>query len=241
MNEDFTKIEDFETSEQIVETNKVLVVKSKTASHNTDPENGFTPLCPEQLPVPDGDGIVDEMVGQNEKAEVITLSMDAHAPDSLWESTPELPQLSVVGLPNVDVRWNRHCVSGTFGAQLIKGLPDPSQYDFFVAKGFLPNMHPYSSCYHDLDKKISTGLIEWYNQHGITTVIVGGLALNVEDTPLCVGHTVIDLANAGFQVILNMGATRGLGSIEGRDKFIEMLKTKYGVFVVSSYKEIELV
>jgi nicotinamidase/pyrazinamidase len=113
-----------------------------------------------------------------------------------------------------------------------------TEYDFFVGKGFEPNLHPYSACYHDVAKTISTGVIEWLNQHNILTVIVGGLALNVEETPLCVGHTVIDLAEAGFQVVLNLGAVRGLGTIEGQEKFIEMLKNKYNVFVVNSYKDI---
>ena len=220
---------------------KVQVVKNKTVSHNVDPEKGFTPLCPNELPVPGGDEIVEELNGQNTKTDYISLSMDVHPPDADWEATPNKPQLSIVGLPNVDVRWNRHCVSGTYGCQLLDGLPSISEYNYFVAKGFVHDMHPYSSCYHDLDKKISTGLIEWYNQHNITTVIVGGLALNVEDNPLCVGHTVIDLSNAGFQVILNMGAVRGLGSKEGQEKFIEMLKEKYGILVVDSYNDIEVI
>ena len=37
---------------------KVQVVKNKTVSHNVDPEKGFTPLCPNELPVPGGDEIV---------------------------------------------------------------------------------------------------------------------------------------------------------------------------------------
>ena len=48
-------------------------------------------------------------------------------------------------------------------------------------------------------------------------------------------------SNAGFQVILNMGAVRGLGSKEGQEKFIEMLKEKYGILVVDSYNDIEVI
>lgn len=223
------------------ESDKVLIVSRCTASINVDPEKGFTPVCPDELVVPDGDKIVDELNGQNSLTRYKLVTKDVHPKNGAWIATPENPQLSVVGLPNVDVRWVRHCESGTVGSELLDGLPKMTEYDFFVAKGFEPDLHPYSACYHDMAKTISTGIIEWLNQHDIGTVIVGGLALNVEDTPLCVGHTLIDLSDAGFQVILNLGAVRGLGSVEGRDKFIEMLKDKYGILVVNSYKEIELV
>ena len=239
MNEDFDKIEDFEVSQQIEETNKVFVVKNTTASLDVDPEKGFTPLCPDELPVEGGDKIVEELNGQHTKAKFKLVSKDVHPPDALWIATLMYPQLTPVGLPDVDVRWNRHCQSGTHGMELLDGLPKMTEYDFFVAKGFEKDLHPYSACYHNMAKTISTGIIEWLNQNNVTTVIVGGLALNVEDNPLCVGHTVIDLAKAGFQVILNMGATRGLGSKEGRDKFVEMLKNEYGIFIVNSYKDID--
>lgn len=60
-------------------------------------------------------------------------------------------------------------------------------------------------------------------------------------TPLCVGSSIIDLVKNGFHVILNLGATKGLGSIEGKNNFIEMLKNKYNVDVVNSADEIELI
>ncbi len=209
-----------------------------TASLNVDPQKGFTPICPKELPVPEGDKIVTELNGQNSICKFKLVSKDVHPKNGIWVASSKHPQLSPVGLPNVDVYWNRHCESGTIGMELLDGLPKMTEYDFFVGKGFEADLHPYSACYHNMDKTISTGIIEWLNQHDISTVIIGGLALNFEDQPLCVGETVIDLCNAGFQVILNMGAVRGLGSIDGRDKFIEMLKYKYSVLVVNSYKDI---
>ena len=223
------------------ETDKVSIVKESTASLNVDPQKGFTPICPDELPVPDGDRIVDELNGQNSISKYKIVSKDVHPKNALWIATEKNPQLSVVGLPNVDIRWNRHCESGTLGMELLDGLPKMTEYDFFVGKGFEADLHPYSACYHNMTKTISTGLIEWLNQHKIATVIVGGLALNVEDTPLCVGHTVMDLSEAGFQVILNLGSVKGLGSVEGKEKFIEMLKEKYNILVVESYKNIEFI
>jgi nicotinamidase/pyrazinamidase len=220
------------------ETNKIVIVFEKTASLNVDPQKGFMPLCPDELPVLDGENIVTELNAQNKIVKYTLLSKDIHPNNAAWIATP----LSPVGLPDVDVHWNRHCQSGTKGAELLDGLQKITDYDFFVvvAKGFEPNIHPYSACYHNLDKTISTGIIEWLNQHDVSTVIVGGLALNVEDTPLCVGHTVIDLCNAGFQVILNMGAVRSLGTKEGETKFLNMLVNDYNVLIVNSYKNITI-
>ena len=223
------------------ELEKITVIFGKTVSHNVDPQKGFTPLCPNELPVPDGDNIVNELVGQNDLVAYKTISKDMHPNNAIWIATKDKPQFSVINAENVDIRWNSHCISGTKGSEIIDGLGNISEYDFIVAKGFEPDLHPYSSCYHDLKKKISTGLIEWYNSKEISTVIVGGLALNIEEQPLCVGETIIDLVNAGFQVILNLGSTRGLGSVDGRNKFINMLVDNYGVLVVESFKDIDVV
>lgn len=218
------------------ESEKLSVIFSKTASHNVDPQNGFTNNCPNELPVPDGENIVDELNTQNGLVKYKTVSKDVHPDNSIWIATLTHPQFSVVEGKNVDVRWNKHCMSGTYGAELLKGLPKMIDYDFFVSKGFEPDLHPYSSCYHDLDKKLSTGLIEWLNSKEITTVIVGGLATNY-----CVGETCIDLSNAGFQVILNLSACRGIGTKDDIDKYVAMLIDTYNVFVVESTEDIEVI
>lgn len=218
------------------ELEKLSVIFSKTASHNVDPQNGFTPLCPNELPVPEGDEIVDELNKQNSLVKYKTVSKDVHPANAIWLATAQNPQFSPVEGKDVDIRWNAHCMSGTYGAELINGLPKMIEYDFFVSKGFEPDLHPYSSCYHDLGKKLSTGLIEWYNSKEITTVIVTGLATNY-----CVGETVIDLANAGFQVILNLSGCRGIGTQDVIDEYVNMLVDEYNVFVINSSDDLEVV
>lgn len=215
---------------------KIAVVYSKTASHNVDPQNGFTPKCPNELPVDGGDTIVDELNGQNNLVKYKTVSKDTHPSNAIWIATKKMPQFTPIESENANIAWNSHCISGTFGMELIAGLPKMKDYDFIVSKGFEPDLHPYSSCYHDLSKKISTGLIEWYQTNGISTVIVGGLALN-----FCVGETVIDLVNAGFQVILNLGGCKGIGTTEELTVYVNMLVDKYHVIVVESYTEIEVI
>ena len=96
-------------------------------------------------------------------------------------------------------------------------------------------------CLSRFKKKTSTGLIEFLKDNDIQTVIVAGLALNFETTPLCVGESVIDLCNAGFDVILNLGGTKGLGSDKGREEFVKMLQDKYHVMVVNSADEINFI
>lgn len=214
----------------------VYVYFESTASHNVDPQKGFTPLCPNELPVPEGDLIVDELNRQNNLAKFKTVSKDVHPANAIWLATTERPQFSNVGGENSDIAWNAHCMSGTRGMELLDGLPQMSEYDFFVGKGFEPDLHPYSSCYHDLQKKVSTGLIEWLKVNKVLSVIVGGLATNY-----CVGETCKDLAEAGFRVILNLGACRGIGYPEVINEYVLKLKDEYHIIVINSASEIKSV
>jgi nicotinamidase/pyrazinamidase len=179
--------------------------KAQTASFDVDPQKGFTPLCPDELPVAGGDTIVPALNHQATLARVRVGSKDAHPAGARWEATPAAPQFTPVGLPNVDIRWNRHCVTNTQGGRLLDGLPREIDYDFFVWKGIEPDLHPYGACYHDLAHRRSTGVIEWLKAQGITHVVVGGLA-----TDYCVKTTALQLLGAGFKVYVNLEACRGI-------------------------------
>ncbi|WP_133405937.1 isochorismatase family protein [Parashewanella tropica] len=179
--------------------------KKYIASLDVDAQNAFTSLCPDELPVPDGNLIAEELNRQACFAHIRVGSKDAHPLNGLWEVSSEHPMLSPVDAKNVDVHWPRHAIAGTFGSQLIEGLPKPEQYDYFVWKGVEPDLHPYGCCFHDLEEKLTTGVIEFLQAKEITTVIVGGLALEH-----CVRATVMQLSNAGFEVVVNLAATRGL-------------------------------
>lgn len=210
----------------------VIINKSKTVSFDIDAQKGFTPLCPNELPVPEGNLIVKECNKSAMKAKFRYASKDAHPENGVWTATVEKPQFTPVGLPNVDIHWNKHCVVGTEGFELINGLPAMTKYNFFVYKGAEKDLHPYSPIYHDLAKKISTGIIEKAKYDGVTTFILNGLALNY-----CLGEGALDLNNSGFQVIVNLGATRGIGSKDDIEDYINMLKSK-GIKVVNSADEI---
>jgi len=185
------------------------VDKFRTASLDVDAQKGFTPLCPNELPVVDGHLIVDELNNQAKFANFRIGSKDVHPNNAIWIATDENPQFSPVEGENVDIRWNKHCMSGTVGAELLDGLPKVSEYDFFVFKGVEPDLHPYSPIYHDKAKKLSTGVIEYLINTNVDTVIVGGLALDY-----CVFEAVTDLLWNGFNVIINESAVKSIGDFD---------------------------
>ena len=218
----------------------MLEIKTKfpinqVASFDVDAQNTFTELCPLELPVKGGQDIVPELNAQAKYARYRVGSKDAHSPASLWVDTDREPQFTpIADALNMDVRWKIHGVPGSAGFRLIDGLPAVKDYDFFVWKGIELDMHPYSACYHDLTGKASTGVIEWLQSKGVTTIIVGGLAWE-----FCVLKTVMDLKKAGFEVILNSGATRGI-SEEGVTKATEAM-IGMGVHIVQKASELSLI
>ena len=226
--------------------------KFETASFDVDATNCFTPLCPLELPVEGGDKIVPELNGNATKARLRIMSKDAHPSNAKWQAfftDPDRQQMSkVYDSRDMDVFWNMHSVPGTFGFELIKGLPHPREYDFILYKGAEPDMHPYSAVYHDHAKRVSTGVIEFLKFNGIKNVILGGLALNFGQQPMCLGETAIDLFECGkFEhIIINLGATASINnpnlseSANQRENndFIRRIEAKTRISFIKTYKEI---
>lgn len=210
----------------------VSIVPLKTASLDVDAQKSFTPLCPSELPVPEGDLIVNELNKQATFAGYRVGTKDAHSPKAIWIANEKQPVFTPIEGPAVDVHWPLHCVPGTTGFESIDGLPHPTQYDFFVWKGIELDMHPYGGCYHDLRETLSTGLIEFLKCHHIETVIVGGLAIEY-----CVKQTVLQLSRAGFKIILNLGACRGITE-QGVKEAISEMKS-LGVYCIESARELK--
>ena len=182
-----------------------LPAKKYIAAFDVDAQNTFTPVCPDELPVAEGDQIVPELNAQAKLASLRVASRDAHSPKALWLADAQHPAMSPIsGYPDLDIRWPAHAIVGTKGFDFIDGL-DPAAYAFQSLKGIEVDKHPYGACYHDLANTRSTGVIEFLRAHGITTVLVGGLA-----TDYCVLNTALQLRDAGFTVVLNKAACRGI-------------------------------
>lgn len=218
----------------IIKINGDWYASDEVASFDVDATNCFTPVCPDELPVPGGTEIVDELNAQALLADFRVGSKDAHSPNAIWVATDEHPQFSPIEGKNVDIRWKVHSVPGTKGFELIAGLPPVTEYDFMVFKGVEPDMHPYGACYHDLGDTMSTGVIEWLDSVGIKVVLVGGLA-----TDYCVKTTVLQLLRANFLVVVNIGACRGIMVPEGVDAAIEEMRVA-GAVIIRSASEIQV-
>lgn len=191
--------------------------REHVASFDVDAQKTFTPLCPEELPAPEGDQIVAELNAQARYAALRVASKDAHPRNACWVADARHPPLSPIEGANMDVRWPVHAVPGTFGFELLDGLPHPSRYDFFVWKGVERDIHSYNSCFHDYARNLSTGLIEFLRARRVEAVIVGGLA-----TDYCVKSNVIELRRAGFRVIVNRAGVRGVAPETTRAACVEM-------------------
>ena len=184
-----------------------LPAKHFIASFDVDAQRTFTPICPNELPVSGGDEIAPELNAQAAFASLRLGSKDAHSLAAHWLADAANPALSAMQAENMDRRWPAHAIVGTEGFELLQDLPHPTRYDFFVWKGVEPDMHPYGACFHDLHDRLSTGVIEFLRLREIQLVIVGGLALDY-----CVAKTASQLRQAGFEVVINLAACRGIAA-----------------------------
>ena len=176
------------------------------AAIDVDPQRTFSPLCPDELPVPEGDQIAPALNAQAELADLRILTKDAHPSQAVWVVDSHDKMLQPLPHPNADLTWVAHAVPGTPGFKTIPGLPAVTDYDHVIWKGIEPDLHPYGACFHDLEEQLSTGLIEWLESQKVTTILVGGLA-----TDYCVKTTALQLQQTGkFKVIVNLSACRGI-------------------------------
>jgi nicotinamidase/pyrazinamidase len=205
------------------------------ASLDVDPQKGFTKECPNELPIKEGHMIVSGLFDNHSKADYKIVSRDLHPQVAHWNAETPSNMFEKVGLENVDIKWNPHCVHGTKGSELIDGLPHPIMgYDFSIVKGTEPDMHPYGACFHDLKDTITTGIIEFLNQKDVDVVIVGGLA-----TDYCVLTTVKQLLGAGLTVVLNLNSVRGVAE-DTTEEAIKLMRSLDNCIVVDDIKNFNI-
>lgn len=202
-------------------------------SIDVDAQKTFSPLCPNELPVKEGDTIVAELNAQAALADFRVMTKDAHSPSAKWLVQDSEEMLKPTGLKEADITWVSHAIVGSRGYELLDGLPSAQDYDYCVWKGVDPEFHPYGACYHDISEKLSTGLIEWLQAKGATMIIVGGLA-----TDYCVKSTVLQLLKGGtWKVVVNASACRGIAPETVEAAWNEMYE--FGAIVLENAQEID--
>jgi nicotinamidase/pyrazinamidase len=152
-----------------------------------DAQQGFTSLCPAELPVPGGLEIVPNI---NRLLELpwarIDASQDWHPPD----------HCSFLG--RRDNLYPPHCVQGTPGADFLPGL-NTERFHAIWRKGYNRDYDAYAlTAQHP-------GFLALLRASGISTVAVCGLAANI-----CCFFAARDLRRAGFRVLLVEDASAGI-------------------------------
>src|SRR5438128_7264471 len=126
-----------------------------------DPQQGFTSLCPSELPVPGGLEIVGAV---NRLLDLpwgrVDASQDWHPPD----------HCSFFG--QRDNLYPPHCIAGTPGAEFLPGL-HTERFQTIWRKGFERDFEAYAlTAQHP-------GFSVLLRKSGISTVIVCGIATNI--------------------------------------------------------------
>ncbi len=148
----------------------------KSDRHNAflivDPQVDFCPGG--TLAVPAGDAVFDAVNRAARSLPLVVASRDWHPADHC--------SFEAQGGP-----WPVHCQAGTPGAEFHAAL-DQTPIQRVFSKGIDPAKEAYSA----FD---GTGLADWLHEHGVTRLVVAGLA-----TDYCVRASVLDAVQAGFEV-----------------------------------------
>jgi len=165
------------------------------------------------LAVPHGDKVVPLINRLGERFTNIVLTQDWHprAHVSFASSHPGNKPFDTIALPyGEQVLWPDHCVQGTDGAELHRGLSLPHA-QLVVRKGYRCDVDSYSA-FFEADRTTPTGLGGYLKERGFGEVYVCGLA-----TDYCVARTAMDARASGFEVTVIEDACRAIdqgGSLE---------------------------
>jgi len=134
----------------------------------------------------------------------VVLKQDWHTPDhvSCASQHPGKKPFDTVALAyGTQVLWPEHCVQGTEGAMLHKGLDIPHA-ELVIRKGYRRDVDSYSA-FVEADKKTQTGLGGYLKQRGLKRVFLAGLA-----TDFCVAWSALDARRLGFEALVIEDACR---------------------------------
>lgn len=196
-----------------------------------DIQNDFLPDG--ALAVPNGDEIIPIVNRLQPTFDLVIMTQDWHPANhgSFAANHPGLRPYDVVKLNGLDqVLWPTHCVQGSPGAEFSMHL-DIRRVDRIFQKGTDPGVDSYSG-FFDNGRRKATGLGDYLEEKGVTSVHVCGLA-----TDYCVKYTALDALSLGFKTFLIEDASRGVNVRPGEVKSAVLEMKAAGIGVVKS-KEI---
>lgn len=162
------------------------------------------------LAVPDADAVVPVVNRLLRDFPRVILTQDWHPPGhvSFASSHAGRRALDRVALPSGEqVLWPDHCVAGTPGAALHRGLDVPADAAV-VRKGVGRSIDSYSAFFEN-DRRTPVGLDALLRAAGVRGIVLAGLA-----TDYCVLHTALDARALGYDVGVIASACRGI-DLEG--------------------------
>lgn len=160
---------------------------AKSALLVVDAQQGFTSLCPDELPVPGGLEIVPKI---NQLLECPWSRIDASQD---WH-----PDHHCSFLGERDNIYPPHCVQSTQGAEFLPELLT-ERFQCIWRKGFERDQDAYAVT------EQHPQMIQLYQSAGIETVVICGLATNI-----CCFFAARDFRQAGFRVIIVEDASAGI-------------------------------
>jgi nicotinamidase/pyrazinamidase len=123
--------------------------------------------------------------------------------------------------------WPDHCVQGSAGAAFHDDL-DLRPVRFIIRKGTGEALDSYSAFFEN-DRLSSTGLDGLLRGLGISTVFIGGLALDY-----CVFYSALDAARLGYHTVVLSDAVRSVGVPRGSVERAMALMREKGVNFMDS-------
>jgi len=182
------------------------------------------------LEVPEGDQVVPVANRLMPRFDLVVATQDWHPPDhvSFAANHPGREPLEVIEVDGLEqTLWPVHCVQGTPGASLHRGLNLVGVERVFQ-KGQDPRVDSYSG-FFDNGRRNATGLDDYLKERGVDELYICGLATNV-----CVQATALDAVDLGHAAHVVEDGCRGVDIQPGDvERAVEAMRQKGVRFVRS--------
>jgi nicotinamidase/pyrazinamidase len=192
-----------------------------------DVQNDF---CPGGLfPVPHGDEVLAPNNRLSRRFEHVVLTQDWHPPRHISFASSHngcLPYETVEVGYGKQRLWPDHCIQGTPGAELHKGLDIPHAA-LVLRKGFRPHIDSYSAFFEN-DRMTPTGLAGYLRERGFIRVFIAGLAFDY-----CVRYSAEDAKRLGIAVSIVEDACRPFG-VQGSLDAARRSIAEHGIGMIES-------